>query len=188
MLSMYIVHDVMDESVSWCLIAFFSETGHIWKIQLCRVLQRGIHTSDLPWQVSVNEWRSGTFCNDSVSHTPVCPLSFPRSPEFYEEVKMKIPANLTDNHHLLFTFYHISCQPKQNTLLETPVGYTVSAPSFQDNPTWITCPPMTITSNVSLCIHILHLSWYRHTLCLHVFGNTQDVLLYWLLYKFKLLI
>ncbi|KTG38606.1 hypothetical protein cypCar_00023845 [Cyprinus carpio] len=46
------------------------------------------------------------------------------SPEFYEEVKMKIPANLTDNHHLLFTFYHISCQPKQNTPLETPVGYT----------------------------------------------------------------
>uniref|UniRef100_A0A672RE18 Dedicator of cytokinesis 6 n=1 Tax=Sinocyclocheilus grahami TaxID=75366 RepID=A0A672RE18_SINGR len=47
-----------------------------------------------------------------------------KSPEFYEEVKMKIPANLTDNHHLLFTFYHISCQPKQNTPLETPVGYT----------------------------------------------------------------
>lgn len=39
---------------------------------------------------------------------------------------MKIPANLTDNHHLLFTFYHISCQPKQNTPLESPVGYTVS--------------------------------------------------------------
>ncbi len=38
---------------------------------------------------------------------------------------MKIPANLTDNHHLLFTFYHISCQPKQNIPLETPVGYTV---------------------------------------------------------------
>uniref|UniRef100_A0A8C1H6Z6 Dedicator of cytokinesis 6 n=1 Tax=Cyprinus carpio carpio TaxID=630221 RepID=A0A8C1H6Z6_CYPCA len=47
-----------------------------------------------------------------------------KSPEFYEEVKMKIPANLTDNHHLLFTFYHISCQTKQNTPLETPVGYT----------------------------------------------------------------
>ncbi|CAG12198.1 unnamed protein product [Tetraodon nigroviridis] len=47
-----------------------------------------------------------------------------KSPEFYEEMKMKIPANLTDNHHLMFTFYHISCQPKQNTPLETPVGYT----------------------------------------------------------------
>lgn len=57
--------------------------------------------------------------------TTVSSLYFCRSPEFYEEVKMKIPANLTDNHHLLFTFYHISCQPKQNTPLETPVGYTV---------------------------------------------------------------
>ncbi|XP_077590257.1 dedicator of cytokinesis protein 7 isoform X1 [Stigmatopora nigra] len=47
-----------------------------------------------------------------------------KSPEFYEEMKLKIPANLTDNHHLLFTFYHISCQTKQNTPLETPVGYT----------------------------------------------------------------
>ncbi|XP_060619527.2 dedicator of cytokinesis protein 6 isoform X1 [Anolis sagrei] len=47
-----------------------------------------------------------------------------KSPEFCEEFKLKIPANLTDNHHLLFTFYHISCQQKQNTPLETPVGYT----------------------------------------------------------------
>ncbi|XP_078387616.1 dedicator of cytokinesis protein 7 isoform X1 [Cetorhinus maximus] len=47
-----------------------------------------------------------------------------KSPEFYEEIKMKIPANLTDNHHLLFTFYHISCQQKPSSSLETPVGYT----------------------------------------------------------------
>ncbi|KAL2101539.1 hypothetical protein ACEWY4_003300 [Coilia grayii] len=56
------------------------------------------------------------------AYTPV--IYHDKSPEFYEEMKMKIPANLTDNHHLLFTFYHISCQPKQNTPLETPVGYT----------------------------------------------------------------
>ncbi|XP_034047222.1 dedicator of cytokinesis protein 7-like isoform X3 [Thalassophryne amazonica] len=58
----------------------------------------------------------------SEAYTPV--IYHNKSPEFYEEIKMKIPANLTDNHHLLFTFYHISCQPKQNTPLETPVGYT----------------------------------------------------------------
>ncbi|XP_063043181.1 dedicator of cytokinesis protein 7-like isoform X2 [Engraulis encrasicolus] len=56
------------------------------------------------------------------AYTPV--IYHDKSPEFYEEMKMRIPANLTDNHHLLFTFYHISCQPKQNTPLETPVGYT----------------------------------------------------------------
>ncbi|CAL8303287.1 unnamed protein product [Merluccius merluccius] len=56
------------------------------------------------------------------AYTPI--IYHNKSPEFYEETKMKIPANLTDNHHLMFTFYHISCQPKANTLLETPVGYT----------------------------------------------------------------
>ncbi|XP_044286441.1 dedicator of cytokinesis protein 7 isoform X3 [Varanus komodoensis] len=47
-----------------------------------------------------------------------------RSPDFHEEMKIKLPATLTDHHHLLFTFYHVSCQQKQNTPLETPVGYT----------------------------------------------------------------
>uniref|UniRef100_A0A673MEG0 Dedicator of cytokinesis protein 7-like n=1 Tax=Sinocyclocheilus rhinocerous TaxID=307959 RepID=A0A673MEG0_9TELE len=47
-----------------------------------------------------------------------------RSPDFHEEVKIKLPASLTDHHHILFTFYHVSCQQKQNTPLETPVGYT----------------------------------------------------------------
>uniref|UniRef100_S4RVQ6 Dedicator of cytokinesis 7 n=1 Tax=Petromyzon marinus TaxID=7757 RepID=S4RVQ6_PETMA len=47
-----------------------------------------------------------------------------KSPDFYEEIKVKLPAHLTDYHHILFTFFHISCQQKQNTPLETPVGYT----------------------------------------------------------------
>ncbi|XP_030401659.1 dedicator of cytokinesis protein 6 isoform X3 [Gopherus evgoodei] len=47
-----------------------------------------------------------------------------RCPEFYEEFKLQLPPALTDNHHLLFTFFHVSCQPKQNAPLETPVGYT----------------------------------------------------------------
>ncbi|BFY99508.1 hypothetical protein BsWGS_02548 [Bradybaena similaris] len=49
-----------------------------------------------------------------------------KSPDFYEEVKIKVPAKLTETHHLLFTFYHISCQVKKNepTPTEVPVGYT----------------------------------------------------------------
>lgn len=35
---------------------YFSKTGHIWKIQQCGVLQRGIHTSHLPWQVRSVKW------------------------------------------------------------------------------------------------------------------------------------
>ncbi|XP_012497047.1 PREDICTED: dedicator of cytokinesis protein 8 [Propithecus coquereli] len=47
-----------------------------------------------------------------------------KSPDFYEEVKIKLPAKLTVNHHLLFTFYHISCQPKQGATVESLLGYS----------------------------------------------------------------
>lgn len=51
-----------------------------------------------------------------------------KSPDFYEEVKIKLPSNLRECHHILFTFYHISCQGqrKDQQSTELPVGYTVS--------------------------------------------------------------
>ncbi len=51
-----------------------------------------------------------------------------RTPDFYEEVKVKLPSNLRERHHILFTFYHISCQGqrKEQISTELPVGYTVS--------------------------------------------------------------
>lgn len=50
-----------------------------------------------------------------------------KTPVFYDEIKMKLPNALADNHHILFTFYHISCQKKvEQTQVDTPVGYTVS--------------------------------------------------------------
>lgn len=49
-----------------------------------------------------------------------------KSPDFYEEVKIALPARLTERHHLLFTFFHISCQQKQNQSgsCETLIGYS----------------------------------------------------------------
>ncbi|XP_071517868.1 dedicator of cytokinesis protein 7 isoform X2 [Panulirus ornatus] len=48
-----------------------------------------------------------------------------KSPDFYDEFKIKLPAVLGDQHHILFTFYHISCQKKnEEKTIETPVGYT----------------------------------------------------------------
>lgn len=48
--------------------------------------------------------------------------------DFYEEVKIKLPSNLREYHHILFSFYHISCQGqrREQHTLETPVGYTVN--------------------------------------------------------------
>ncbi|MCI4380885.1 hypothetical protein PGIGA_G00245190 [Pangasianodon gigas] len=49
-----------------------------------------------------------------------------KSPDFYEEVKIRLPARLTERHHLLFSFFHISCQQKQNQSgsVETLIGYS----------------------------------------------------------------
>ncbi|XP_069677062.1 dedicator of cytokinesis protein 9 isoform X2 [Periplaneta americana] len=48
------------------------------------------------------------------------------TPTWYEEVKLRLPINLHSKHHLLFTFYHISCElsKKKENSIETCVGYT----------------------------------------------------------------
>ncbi|XP_018085480.1 dedicator of cytokinesis protein 11 isoform X2 [Xenopus laevis] len=53
-----------------------------------------------------------------------------QSPEFYDEIKLELPLHLHQKHHLLFTFYHVSCDinskgsSKKNENPETPVGYS----------------------------------------------------------------
>ncbi|KAB0797571.1 hypothetical protein PPYR_08564 [Photinus pyralis] len=48
------------------------------------------------------------------------------TPMWYEEVKVRLPINLQASHHLLFTFYHISCDvsKKRDNGVEHCVGYT----------------------------------------------------------------
>ncbi|XP_050362134.1 dedicator of cytokinesis protein 7 [Nymphalis io] len=52
-----------------------------------------------------------------------------KSPSLYDEVKLKLPADLGDQHHLLFTFLHVSCQrkpvaPEHEKSVETTLGYS----------------------------------------------------------------
>ncbi|XP_059617297.1 dedicator of cytokinesis protein 7 [Phlebotomus argentipes] len=50
-----------------------------------------------------------------------------KCPSFYDEIKITLPANVKQNHHLLFTVYHVSCQKKPQevqTTVESPIGYT----------------------------------------------------------------
>ncbi|XP_039649280.1 dedicator of cytokinesis protein 9 isoform X4 [Perca fluviatilis] len=51
-------------------------------------------------------------------------LHHQQNPEFYDEIKIELPTQLHDKHHLLFTFYHVSCDSnsKKKDLVETPVG------------------------------------------------------------------
>ncbi|XP_020819071.1 dedicator of cytokinesis protein 11 isoform X2 [Phascolarctos cinereus] len=52
-----------------------------------------------------------------------------QNPEFYDEIKIELPIHLHQKHHLLFTFYHISCEintkgtAKKQDTVETPVGF-----------------------------------------------------------------
>ncbi|XP_062372385.1 dedicator of cytokinesis protein 11 [Sardina pilchardus] len=47
-------------------------------------------------------------------------------PEFYNEFKMELPVHIHEKHHLLFTFYHISCEvsSKKREGVESLVGYS----------------------------------------------------------------
>ncbi|XP_078419869.1 dedicator of cytokinesis protein 10 isoform X8 [Cetorhinus maximus] len=56
-------------------------------------------------------------------------LHHSQNPDFYDEVKIELPTQLNEKHHILFTFYHISCDlatksgSKKKEALETQVGY-----------------------------------------------------------------
>ncbi|KFB37649.1 AGAP008535-PA-like protein [Anopheles sinensis] len=58
-----------------------------------------------------------------------CPvLHHNTNPTWYEEIKLRLPLNITPQHHLLFSFFHVSCNIAKKkdlttTSTETPVGY-----------------------------------------------------------------
>uniref|UniRef100_A0A7N8WJA9 Dedicator of cytokinesis 10 n=1 Tax=Mastacembelus armatus TaxID=205130 RepID=A0A7N8WJA9_9TELE len=57
-------------------------------------------------------------------------LHHSQSPDFYDEVKIELPTQLHEKHHLLFSFYHVTCDinaktnAKRKETLETAVGYS----------------------------------------------------------------
>uniref|UniRef100_UPI00358F78FB dedicator of cytokinesis protein 9 isoform X3 n=1 Tax=Myxine glutinosa TaxID=7769 RepID=UPI00358F78FB len=63
----------------------------------------------------------------SCAYSPV--LHHQQNPEFYDEVKVELPTQLHDQHHLLFSFSHVGCDvgskggTKKRDGVETQVGY-----------------------------------------------------------------
>uniref|UniRef100_A0A2K5RDI8 Dedicator of cytokinesis 9 n=1 Tax=Cebus imitator TaxID=2715852 RepID=A0A2K5RDI8_CEBIM len=53
-----------------------------------------------------------------------------QNPEFYDEIKIELPTQLHEKHHLLLTFFHVSCDnsskgsTKKRDVVETQVGYS----------------------------------------------------------------
>ncbi|XP_061154329.1 dedicator of cytokinesis protein 9-like isoform X2 [Syngnathus typhle] len=66
--------------------------------------------------------RSGTSLFTKQAYAAV--LHHHQNPEFYDEIKIELPTQLHQKHHLLFTFYHVSCDSnkKKKDVVETPVG------------------------------------------------------------------
>lgn len=58
-----------------------------------------------------------------------CPvLHHNTNPTWYEEIKIRLPLNISTQHHILFSFIHVSCDlsKRRDTSMtfETPVGYS----------------------------------------------------------------
>ncbi|KAM3662689.1 dedicator of cytokinesis protein 11 isoform 3-T3 [Ammospiza maritima maritima] len=64
------------------------------------------------------------------THAYAAVLHHNQSPEFYDEIKIELPIHLHQKHHLLFTFYHVSCEintkatSKKQDTVETQVGFS----------------------------------------------------------------
>ncbi|KAM8872503.1 dedicator of cytokinesis protein 9 isoform 1-T1 [Synchiropus picturatus] len=60
-------------------------------------------------------------------------LHHQQNPEFYDEIKIELPTQLHEKHHLLFTFFHVSCDSnsKKKDVVEAPVG-SVWLPLLRD--------------------------------------------------------
>ena len=56
-----------------------------------------------------------------------------KNPQFYDEVKILLPLNLTDRHHLLFKFYHVSCSNAKSTTITSPIKTTNFSTENLDN-------------------------------------------------------
>ncbi|XP_070802098.1 dedicator of cytokinesis protein 10 isoform X1 [Pituophis catenifer annectens] len=56
-------------------------------------------------------------------------LHHSQNPDFYDEIKIELPTKLHKKHHILFSFYHVTCDinakanTKKKEALETSVGY-----------------------------------------------------------------
>lgn len=81
---------------------------------------------------------------------------FCRHPQFYEEIKIELPAKLTDRHHLLFSFYHVSCQKP------------FLGESFYPDPSFLGCTVSLVTACFSLSEVIVELARVGRGIYVHI--------------------
>ncbi|XP_062853748.1 dedicator of cytokinesis protein 9 [Trichomycterus rosablanca] len=84
------------------------------------------------------------------THAYVAVLHHQQNPEFYDEIKIELPTQLHEKHHLLFNFYHISCDnsAKKRDVVETPVG-SAWLPLLKDGRVIVSEQHFSVASNLS---------------------------------------
>uniref|UniRef100_A0A672M0G6 Dedicator of cytokinesis protein 9-like n=1 Tax=Sinocyclocheilus grahami TaxID=75366 RepID=A0A672M0G6_SINGR len=80
-------------------------------------------------------------CPLFTKHAYAAVLHHQQNPEFYDEIKIELPTQLHEKHHLLFTFYHISCDSstKKRDIVETPGTYNQNKLFKCDIVLWVLC-------------------------------------------------
>ncbi|XP_053540065.1 dedicator of cytokinesis protein 9 isoform X5 [Ictalurus punctatus] len=83
------------------------------------------------------------------THAYAAVLHHQQNPEFYDEIKIELPTQLHEKHHLLFTFYHISCDSstKKRDMVETPVG-SAWLPLLKDGRVIVSEQHISVASNL----------------------------------------
>ncbi|KAM8905418.1 dedicator of cytokinesis protein 9 isoform 3-T3 [Spinachia spinachia] len=76
-------------------------------------------------------------------------LHHQQNPEFYDEIKIELPTQLHEKHHLLFTFYHVSCDSnsKKKDLVESAVG-SAWLPLLRDGRVTMNEQPLPVAANL----------------------------------------
>ena len=70
----------------------------------------------------------GTSTSSALTHKEITSVIYHnKKPKFMDEIKIHLPPNLTPEHHLLVTFYHVQCQLKKAKKEDKP-GVSMSHP------------------------------------------------------------
>jgi hypothetical protein len=59
-----------------------------------------------------------------------CVTHHNKQPQFYDEIKLLLPLNLNEKHHILFKFYHVSCSNAKSTHQHATVAAAAAAASL----------------------------------------------------------
>lgn len=93
----------------------------------------------------------------------------------FDQVKIELPTHLHEKHHLLFSFYHVTCDinaktsSKKKEALETPgisISYQTSGTKMHIKPNYPLLCMLKCLSALTICLCVLYVGLYYSGLCM----------------------